>query len=118
MAAHACSECWRPADVAGLAASVLVQNDPAWLPSVLAETEACVAVQHPRPEGRLHAVLLPKRDVRNVLEITAADQPFVFGCLALGRKLAEDAAARNWRLVTNGPHLQHVTYLHFHLIAK
>ena len=32
--------------------------------------------------------------------------------------LATTFDARNYRLVTNGPALQHVTYLHFHLIAR
>lgn len=66
----------------------------------------------------MHFVLFPKRDSKNILELTLEDQPFVIACFALARELVREGNVHNWRLVTNGPALQHVTYLHFHLIAK
>lgn len=119
MAIAECGQtCYKPNDLAGLVASVGIQLTPGLLPMVERESQTCVAVRHPRPEGRVHFVLFPKRDVRNVLEVSLEDQPFVFGCFALGRELANAAKATNYRLVSNGPGLQHLTYLHFHLIAK
>ena len=110
--------CYKPNEVAGLLASAGIQRLPAVLPGVERESNECLAIRHPQPEGRVHFVLFPKRDARNILELTPEDQPFVMGCFALARELAREANALNWRLVTNGPALQHVTYLHFHLVAK
>ncbi len=95
-----------------------IQRLPAVLPGVERESNECLAIRHPQPEGRVHFVLFPKRDARNILELTPEDQPFVMGCFALARELARESIVLNWRLVTNGPALQHVTYLHFHLVAK
>lgn len=110
--------CYRPSDLAGLLTSVGIQWAPGFMPKVARESMECLAVRHPKPEGSVHFVLFPKRDIRNILEITSEDQPFVFGCFALARQLISEAGASNYRLVTNGPALQHVAYLHFHLIAK
>lgn len=110
--------CYKPNEVAGLLASAGIQRLPTVLPGVERESNECLAIRHPQPEGRVHFVLFPKRDARNILELTPEDQPFVMGCFALARELAREANALNWRLVTNGPALQHVTYLHFHLVAK
>lgn len=109
--------CYKPSDLAGLVASAGIQNVPALVPSV-GESDQCVAVRHPRPEGRVHFVLFPKRDVRNILEVQLEDGPFVLGCFALARELAKKSSVVDYRLYTNGPALQHVTYLHFHFVAK
>jgi diadenosine tetraphosphate (Ap4A) HIT family hydrolase len=62
--------------------------------------------------------LLPKHDVKSIGALTAEDQASVMGCFALVSKLASESRAQNYRLVTNGPALQHVTYLHFHFLAQ
>ena len=110
--------CYRPSDLAGLLVSAGIQKAPALVPLVVKESTECVALRHPQPEARVHLVLFPKKDIRNVLEIASEDQSFVFGCFALARQLAIEAGVSNYRLITNGPLLQHVTYLHFHLVAK
>jgi hypothetical protein len=110
--------CASPRQLAGLLASVGIQRTPALIPSVEQESTECIAVRHPNPEARLHLVLFPKRDVRNILEVTPEDQPYVFGCFALARELAARSGIQNYRLLTNGTALQHLTYLHFHLTAK
>ena len=109
--------CLRPNDLVGLFASAGIQQLPALIPSV-GESSECIAIRHPKPEGRHHLVFFPKRDVRNILELQAEDAPFVLGCFALARELAAREGVLNYRLYTNGPALQHVTYLHFHLVAK
>lgn len=119
LAVHTCdSQCYRPSDLAGLMASIGIQHAPGALPFFVGESDTCVSVRHPRPEGRYHMVYLPKRDLRNILEATDQDIPFLAGCLALAREDALKAEVNNYRLVTNGPALQHVTYMHFHVIAK
>ena len=111
-------QCLELKDIAGLLASAGIQRVPSLLPFVAAQSKECVAVRHPKPEGQFHLVFLPKRDVRNVLELTADDVPYLTDCLALARKLVSKAGVQNYRVVTNGPALQHVTYFHFHVVAK
>ena len=119
LAVHNCEGvCLELKNFAGLLGSVGIQHTPGLLPLLVGQTTQCVAVRHPKPEGRFHLVFLPKRDVRNVLELKDEDVPFFTGCLALARELVSAAGVKNYRLVTNGPALQHVTYFHFHVIAK
>jgi diadenosine tetraphosphate (Ap4A) HIT family hydrolase len=63
-------------------------------------------------------VLFPKHDARNITTMTEQDAPFVLGCFALARELVARDKLQNWRLLTNGPALQDVTYLHFHLVGR
>ncbi len=119
LAVHKCDDsCLDLKDLAGLLGSVGIQRMPNLLPYLVAQSTECVAVRHPKPEGRFHLVFLPKRDVRNVLELAPSDIPYLTGCLALAREQVSMAGVKNYRLVTNGPELQHVTYFHFHVIAK
>ena len=112
------STCYRPSDLAGLIASAGIQRIPGAIPGVFTETDQCIVIKHPKPEARVHLVLFPKRDVKNIGALTAEDQASVIGCFALVSKLASESRAQNYRLVTNGPALQHVTYLHFHFLAQ
>jgi hypothetical protein len=112
------TQCSEIKDLAGLLASAGILRTPSLLPFLVSQSKECIAVKHPKPEGRFHLVFLPKRDVRNVMELTAEDVPYLTGCLALARKEVAKASIDNYRLVSNGPSLQHVTYFHFHVIAK
>jgi hypothetical protein len=107
--------CYKPSELAGLIASVAVLRAPFAIPRVAMESDTCVAVRHPKPEARLHYVLFPKHDTRNITTMTEQDTPFVLGCFAMARELVARDKLRNWRLITNGPGLQDVAYLHFHL---
>lgn len=118
LAVTKCSgSCYKPNDLVGLLASAGIQQASPVIPAV-GESNECIAIRHPKPEGRVHLVLFPKRDVRNVLELQPEDGPYVLGCFALARVLTDLEGVRDYRLLTNGPALQHVTYLHFHVIAK
>jgi len=109
--------CYKPNDIAGLLASAGIHSLPTFIPTEHESIE-CLAIKHPKPEGRVHFVLFPKRDIRNIMEIQPEDGPYVLGCFTLARQIAQAENVLNYRLLTNGPALQHVTYLHFHLIAK
>lgn len=110
--------CIKPSELLGMLAAAGIQKTPAMLPGIVAETAECLAIHHPKPEGKVHFVLFPTRDVRNVGDLSAEDQRFVMGCLGLAGRMARDAKLSSYRLYTNGPGLQHVTYLHWHLVAK
>jgi hypothetical protein len=112
------SSCYRPNDLAGLLVSAGIQNSPAFIPNVIFETDQCVVIKHPKPEARVHLVLFPKYDIKDIGSLTPESQSAVMGCFATLPQLISQNDAKNYRLLTNGPALQHVTYLHFHFMAK
>ena len=109
--------CMSGNDVAGLLASAAIQRLPGAIPEVVLESDTCIVVRHPVPQARIHLVLFPKRDVKNIATLTPEDAPYVLGCFALVRRLVEQNHVSDYRLLTNGPARQDITYLHFHLIA-
>ena len=115
LAVPSCGTCYRANDLAGLIASVGIQRAPAALLRVVKETDRCLAIEHPFPTTKLHFVVFPKKDVRSIADISIDDQPYLLDCLAVIRALVVENGLRNYRVETNGPGLQKVTYLHFHL---
>jgi len=113
-----CDRCYRPNDLAGLLASVGIQRAHGALPLVVKETDRCMAIKHPFPEARVHFVVFPKKDVKSIADVAVDDQPYVLDCLAVIRALVVEHRLRAYRVVTNGPGFQGVTYLHFHLVAR
>lgn len=110
--------CFDANELAGLIASAAILRAPFLVPGVVAESDTCLAVRHPKPEARVHYVLFPKHDTRNITTLTPEDSPYVLGCFALARELVARDKVRAYRLQTNGPALQDIAYLHFHLIAR
>jgi len=118
LASSACgAHCYTSQEVAGLLASAAILRVPFLVPGVEMESDSCLAIRHPKPDAHTHYVLFPKHDTRNIATLTAADTPYVMGCFALVRALVERDHLRNYRVLTNGPGLQDVAILHFHLIA-
>jgi diadenosine tetraphosphate (Ap4A) HIT family hydrolase len=91
---------------------------PFLIPDVILESDTCLAIRHPKPLSRIHYVLFPKHDTKNITTLTPADSPYVLGCFALARDLVLRDKLQAYRFYTNGPKLQEIAYLHFHLIAK
>ena len=52
------------------------------------------------------------------MELTNDDVPYLLDCLALAREHSVKAGIKDYRLVTNGPTRQDVTYFHFHIIGR
>ena len=119
LAVAECGEsCARPSDFAGLVASAAIQRTPVLIPGVVMETDDCLALRSPVPEARIHFVLFPKRDAKDIGALTAEDQRPVMGCFALVGQLARRFDAPNYWLTTNGPGRQKITYLHFHFLSE
>jgi hypothetical protein len=113
-----CQErCYKPNELAGLVASVAILRATSLVPGVVLESDTCLAIQYPKPEAKVHYVLFPKHDTRNITTLTPEDSRYVLGCFALARELVARDKLQAWRLQTNGPALQDIAYLHFHLIG-
>lgn len=106
--------------VAGLLTLIGVKLAPDYLPNVVAESPQCFAVISPTPETPVDILFFPKRDMKHLLDldISRGDQDYILGCYALMRKVIADRGIQSWLVYSNGPGLQKVAYLHFHLLAQ
>ncbi len=113
-----CSNCLHSAEVAGLFASVVIQKIPGVIPHVLLETDKTIVFKHPRPTHRIHYMFVPKKDIKNIGELTDEDKEHIIDLYSTVVAVINRQGISNYRLFTNGPGIQDVTYLHFHLMAK
>ncbi len=109
--------CWHPNEIAGLFASVVIQNMPEVIPHVILETDKTVVFAHPKSMHRIHYLFVPKKDIKNIGELTNEDKEYLIDLYAAVTTVVQREGIKNYRLWTNGPDKQEVTYLHFHLIA-
>jgi hypothetical protein len=118
LALHHCQQCLNVHELAGLLASVGIQKFPGLLPSVVFETDRTIAMQVPSTKPGTHYIIIPKKDIKNIGEIAAEDAPYLIDIFAVAQYLIKTNALSGYRILTNGPDFQDVTYLHFHLFAK
>ena len=83
----------------------------------IVESDTCIAMRH-QIQGKIHFVLFPKHDVKNIAKLTSEDVPYVLGCLPMVRELVSQDKMEAYCLRTNGSAKQEIAYLHFHLIAE
>lgn len=110
--------CLQANELLGLAASVGVQKLSALVPSVMKETDRTIVINHPSPQARLHYLVIPKKDLKSIAEFSDEDGEFLLDALKVAGVIIRENNLTNYRLTTNGPGYQGVTYLHFHLTAN
>lgn len=111
-----CQDCLSQADLLGLIASVGIQRFPGLIPSVAFETDKTVAIK--LPSNNLHYVIIPKKDIKNIGEVSEGTGEYLLDAYFVARKIIEEGKLSKYRFYTNGPGFQDVTYLHFHLITE
>ena len=107
-----------PKDLAGLLASAGIQKLPGMIPFTVFETPKTIVIRNPIPESKVDYVIFPKRDIKSIGEISEEDAPFLMDAYLAARHMIEKEKLSHYRIFTNGPGFQDVTYLHFHLIGK
>ena len=112
------TSCYRENELAGLLVSAGIQRAPGLIPKVLMETDKCVAIADPLPDARFHAIVFPKKDIKDIADVSVVDAPYVLDCIGVIRSLILEHKLRYYRVHVNGPGYQDVAYLHFHLISK
>ena len=112
-----CQNCLTREDLLGLIASVGMQKFLGFMPSVVFETEKTIVVKRPFSSERVHYVIIPKKDIKNIGEISEGDAQYLIDAFLVGRWIIEREKLSRYRFYTNGPVYQDVTYLHFHLVA-
>ena len=112
---------WNPKDVLGLVGSLGIRAMAGHLdmiPGVVMETDRSFAIAVPDRWNRVHYVIVPKKDIRDVGQVSAEDQPYLTDAFLMARRLAEKEGLRSYRLYTNDRSLQTVAYMHFHLVGR
>ena len=102
-------------EIAGLFASVVVQKLPEFIPKVIIETDKTVVFNHPSP--KIHYIFVPKKDIKNIGELSNEDKEYIVDLFSTIVAIINNLGITNYRLWTNGPEKQDVSYLHFHLGA-
>jgi histidine triad (HIT) family protein len=110
--------CFQANELLGLLTSVGIQRFPALVPSVVKETDKTIVIEHPSPQARIHYLVIPKKDIKNIGELSDADSEYLIDALKVAREIINEKNLRDYRLTTNGPGYQGLTYLHFHLTAN
>src|SRR2546422_593231 len=72
-----CHHCLDVPELAGLLASVGLQKFPGLLPSVVCETDHTIAFKVPSTQQDPHYVILPKKDIKNIGELSAEEAPYL-----------------------------------------
>ena len=105
-------------EIAGLFASVVVQKLPGFIPKVILETDKTIVFNHPRPKHKIHYIIIPKKDIKNIGELTDDDKEYIIDLFSTVVAIINNQGIANYMLWTNGPGKQDVSYLHFHLGAE
>ena len=88
---------------------------------VVYDDELCLAFRDINPQAPTHILVIPKKEIASVNELTAEDQALVGHLYLVIVRLADtyDLAAAGYRVVVNtGTHGgQTVDHLHFHLLG-
>ncbi|RLA39219.1 MAG: hypothetical protein DRR42_27540, partial [Gammaproteobacteria bacterium] len=71
------TNCLAPNDLAGLLASVVVQKTPRLIPDIILETDKTLVFKHPRPKHKIHYMFVPKKDIKNIGELTDEDNEYI-----------------------------------------
>lgn len=85
----------------------------------LAETDSWIAFRHPEPIYQVHILLVPKKAISNLLEISEEDSDLIKELIPLVQKVVIDLQLEQtgYRLITNGGIYQDIPQLHFHLVS-
>jgi histidine triad (HIT) family protein len=87
---------------------------------VVHDDELCLAFRDINPQAPTHVLVIPKKEIRSLSDLEAADRELLGHVLLTIRDLAQQLQLdRGYRVVVNcGPEAgQSVDHLHFHLLA-
>ncbi len=85
----------------------------------LYETETLLAFHHPHPSHALHVLIVPKREIGSLTDVSPDDTALLRELLEAAQHLiaAFQLEESGYRLITNGGAYQEVPLLHIHLIS-
>ncbi|HEY6018526.1 MAG TPA: HIT domain-containing protein, partial [Candidatus Paceibacterota bacterium] len=104
-------------ELVGLLVSIGIQKIPAIIP-VIKETDKAVAIKSPDPLATIDYLILPKKDIRDLGDLSADDRAYIDDTFLIISELVRDNHLTNYKIISNGPGFQTANYLHFHLLAQ
>jgi histidine triad (HIT) family protein len=110
--------CLNSNELGGLLVSVGIQTAPGLIPKVVKETDKSIALESPFPQAKIHYLIIPKKDIKDISQLSDTDKEYLVDAYALMTDIIREKHLSQYQIITNGPSYQHVTYLHFHIIAK
>ena len=86
----------------------------------LRETPTLLVFHHPQPAYPLHILILPKRAIASLAELTPADAPLLLEVYQLVQHLVNELQleGNGYRLIVNGGAYQELPQLHWHLVSR
>lgn len=75
-------------------------------------------IENPHPQARIHYLVIPKKDIKNIGALSDADGEYLIDAFKVVQEIIKEKNLSDYRLTTNGPGYQSVTYMHFHLTAN
>lgn len=118
LALRPCDHCLRPNELTGLIAAVGLDAVPRALLGVVLETDKTLVIRYPLPKTRIHYVIIPKHDIKDVADIATEDAAYLVDVFTVLHTLVEREKLDKYRVLSNGPGYQAVRYLHFHLLGE
>ena len=112
------TSCLNQQEILGLLGSVGVQKFSGSIPFVVKETDNTIAISHPFPRSDIHYVIIPKKDIKFVEDITEEDADYITDAYAVMAALIREQNLKDYKIITNGPGFQTVEYLHFQLVSE
>jgi histidine triad (HIT) family protein len=85
----------------------------------LRETETLLAFHHPKPSYPVHILLVPKKSIRSLMDLTEFDNNFLIEVFHTAQSLVDELNLTEfgYRLILNGGEYQEIPHLHFHLVS-
>jgi histidine triad (HIT) family protein len=86
----------------------------------LRDTPTLLAFYHPQPSYPFHVLIVPKRAIAHLSDLTPADVDFTADLFQTVSSLVDEfhLEGAGYRLIANGGAYQDVPQLHFHLISE
>jgi histidine triad (HIT) family protein len=88
--------------------------------NIVFESETILAFHHTRPSYTTHIVVIPKRHIASLLDITSEDGSLLVEMLkviqSIATKIVQDTGA--CKIITNLGSYQESKHLHWHLISS
>ena len=100
--------------------SWLLIHTPRLIPlTPLRETASWIVYIHPSPVYPVHLVILPKKEIKNWMELTVDDGKLFGDFIQMTQSMIRDFELEpaGYRFIVNGGANQTFPHLHFHLVA-
>ncbi len=118
LAITSCAQsCFTGSELLGLLTSIGIQKVPAVIP-VVKETDKVIAIKSPAPLARIDFLILPKKDIRDIGDVSSEDRAYIDESFLVMSELIRENHLTQYKVLSNGPGFQTTNYLHFHLLAE